>query len=130
MEHGHGEGKRMTREQQEAIAVLQEFYDYNKTLTPHGESWLQADITINRETQRNLAEALPLAIEAMSRLLTDPATGLKAACSAKRWTITKHYRLTPHLRTSTRRRLCHGYTRLAIHIRGQHQRITGTESLR
>ena len=66
----------MTREQQEAIAVLQEFYDYNKTLTPHGESWLQADITINRETQRNLAEALPLAIEAMSRLLTDPDTGL------------------------------------------------------
>ena len=62
--------------QQEAIAVLQEFYDYNKTLTPHGESWLQADITINRETQRNLAEALPLAIEAMSRLLTDPKTGL------------------------------------------------------
>ena len=58
----------MTREQQEAIALLQEFYDYNKTLTPHGESWLQADITINRETQRNLAEALPLAIEAMSRL--------------------------------------------------------------
>ena len=66
----------MTREQQEAIAVLQEFYDYNKTLTPHGESWLQADITINRETQRNLAEALPLAIKAMSRLLTDPDTGL------------------------------------------------------
>ena len=64
----------MTRE--EAIAVLQEFYDYNETLTPHGESWLQADITINRETQRNLAEALPLAIEAMSRLLTDPDTGL------------------------------------------------------
>ena len=62
--------------QQEAIAVLQEFYDYNKTLTPHGESWLQADITINRETQRNLAEALPLAIEAMSRQLTDPETGL------------------------------------------------------
>jgi hypothetical protein len=66
----------MTRERQEAIAVLQEFYDYNKTLTPHGESWLQADITINRETQRNLAEALPLAIEAMSRLLSDPETGL------------------------------------------------------
>lgn len=64
----------MTRE--EAIAVLQEFYDYNKTLTPHGASWLQADIAINRETQRNLAEALPLAIEAMSRLLTDPETGL------------------------------------------------------
>lgn len=56
----------MTRE--EAIVVLQEFYNYNKTLTPHGESWLQADITINRETQRNLAEALPLAIEAMRQL--------------------------------------------------------------
>jgi len=69
--------------QQEAIAVLQEFYDYNKTLTPHGESWLQADITINRETQRNLAEALPLAIEAMSRLLTDPATGLKGCLFCK-----------------------------------------------
>ena len=84
MEHGHGEGKRMTREQQEAIAVLQEFYDYNKTLTPHGESWLQADITINRETQRNLAEALPLAIKAMSRLLTDPDTGLvPCGCGGK-----------------------------------------------
>ena len=72
----------MTRE--EAIAVLQEFYDYNKTLTPHGESWLQADITINRETQRNLAEALPLAIEAMSRLLTDPKTGLvPCGCGGK-----------------------------------------------
>ena len=70
--------------QQEAIAVLQEFYDYNKTLTPHGESWLQADITINRETQRNLAEALPLAIEAMSRLLTDPITGLvPCGCGGK-----------------------------------------------
>ena len=74
----------MTREQQETIAVLQEFYDYNKTLTPHGESWLQADITINRETQRNLAEALPLAIEAMSRLLTDPGTGLvPCGCGGK-----------------------------------------------
>ncbi len=74
----------MTREQQEAIAVLQEFYDYNKTLAPHGESWLQADITINRETQRNLAEALPLAIEAMSRLLTDPETGLvPCGCGGK-----------------------------------------------
>ena len=77
----------MTREQQEAIAVLQEFYDYNKTLTPHGESWLQADITINRETQRNLAEALPLAIEAMSRLLTDPETGLvPCGCGGKAYT--------------------------------------------
>jgi hypothetical protein len=70
--------------QQETIAVLQEFYDYNKTLTPHGESWLQADITINRETQRNLAEALPLAIEAMSRLLADPKTGLvPCGCGGK-----------------------------------------------
>ena len=64
----------MTRE--EAERTLQEFYDFNKTLAPQGDSWLQADITINRETQRNLAEALPLAIEAMSRLLTDPETGL------------------------------------------------------
>lgn len=79
--------------QQEAIAVLQEFYDYNKTLTPHGESWLQADITINRETQRNLAEALPLAIEAISRLLTDPITGLvPCGCGGKAKCL--HY-LTP-----------------------------------
>jgi hypothetical protein len=51
--------------QQEAIAVLQEFYDYNKTLTPHGESWLQADITINRYTQEELGKALPTAIAAL-----------------------------------------------------------------
>ena len=55
--------------QQEAIAVLQEFYDYNKTLTPHGESWLQADITINRYTQEELGKALPIAIAALHEKL-------------------------------------------------------------
>jgi len=53
----------MTRE--EAARMLQEFYDFNKTLTPHGESWLQADITINRYTQEELGKALPTAIAAL-----------------------------------------------------------------
>ena len=79
--------------QQEAIAVLQEFYDYNKTLTPHGESWLQADITINRETQRNLAEALPLAIEAMRGPVHDPITGLELAIKA--WNTAMGYTAPP-----------------------------------
>ena len=74
----------MTREQQEAIAVLQEFYDYNKTLTPHGESWLQADITINRYTQEELGKALPTAIAALRGPQPDPDTGLApCGCGGK-----------------------------------------------
>ena len=53
----------MTRE--EAARTLQEFYDFNKTLTPQGDSWLQADITINRYTQEELGKALPTAIAAL-----------------------------------------------------------------
>ena len=56
----------MTREQREQAArALQEFYDFNKTLTPQGDSWLQADITINRYTQEELGKALPTAIAAL-----------------------------------------------------------------
>ena len=56
----------MTREQREQAArTLQEFYDFNKTLTPQGDSWLQADITINRYTQEELGKALPTAIAAL-----------------------------------------------------------------
>ena len=56
----------MTQEQREQAArTLQEFYDFNKTLTPQGESWLQADITINRYTQEELGKALPTAIAAL-----------------------------------------------------------------
>ena len=50
----------MSRE--EAARVLQEFYDFNKTLTPHNDLWLQSDITINRYTQEELGKALPAAI--------------------------------------------------------------------
>ena len=56
----------MTQKQREQAArTLQEFYDFNKTLTPQGESWLQADITINRYTQEELGKALPTAIAAL-----------------------------------------------------------------
>ena len=66
----------MTREQREQAArTLQEFYDFNKTLTPQGDSWLQADITINRYTQEELGKALPTAIAAL-RDCPDPDTGL------------------------------------------------------
>jgi hypothetical protein len=56
-------GRQMTRE--EAARVLQEFYDFNKTLTPHNDLWLQSDITINRYTQEELGKALPAAIAAL-----------------------------------------------------------------
>lgn len=67
----------MTREQREQAArTLQEFYDFNKTLTPQGDSWLQADITINRYTQEELGKALPTAIDALRGPQPDPITGL------------------------------------------------------
>ena len=67
----------MTREQREQAArTLQEFYDFNKTLTPQGDSWLQADITINRYTQEELGKALPTAIAALRGPQPDPDTGL------------------------------------------------------
>lgn len=72
----------MTRE--EAIAVLQEFYDYNKTLTPHGDSWLQADITINRYTQEELGKALPTVIAALRSPQPDLITGIvPCGCGGK-----------------------------------------------
>ena len=52
-------------EREQAARTLQEFYDFNKTLTPQGDSWLQADITINRYTQEELGKALPTAIAAL-----------------------------------------------------------------
>ena len=56
----------MNREEREQAArTIQEFYDFNKTLTPQGDSWLQADITINRYTQEELGKALPTAIAAL-----------------------------------------------------------------
>ena len=68
----------MTREEREQAArTLQEFYDFNKTLTPQGDSWLQADITINRYTQEELGKALPTAIAALRGPEPDPATGLE-----------------------------------------------------
>ena len=66
----------MTQKQREQAArVLQEFYDFNKTLTPQGDSWLQADITINRYTQEELGKALPTAISALRGPQPDPITG-------------------------------------------------------
>ena len=67
----------MTREEREQAArTLQEFYDFNKTLTPQGDSWLQADIIINRYTQEELGKALPTAIAGLRGPQPDPDTGL------------------------------------------------------
>ena len=72
----------MTRE--EAERTLQEFYDFNKTLTPQGDSWLQADITINRYTQEELGKALPTAIAALRGPQPDLITGLvPCGCGGK-----------------------------------------------
>lgn len=75
----------MTREEREQAArTLQEFYDFNKTLTPHGDSWLQADITINRYTQEELGKALPTAIAALRGPQPDSDTGLlPCGCGGK-----------------------------------------------
>lgn len=50
---------------QRAIDTLDEFYQFNKTLTPRGNTWLEASVDISRYAQEALGKALPLALTAL-----------------------------------------------------------------